>query len=214
METATDSPPTDRLLVLDLDETLIYATDLPLTNREADFRIGRWYVYKRPSVDSFLEGCHARFARVAVWTSASATYAAAVVAHLFPERGEWLTFVWSGERCTERYDHETGESVSCKDMGKLRRRLRVDLATVIAVDDSPEKHRRGYGNLVRVRPFFGDPADDELPALLAYLDHLRHAPNVRAVEKRNWRVRNVRRGTDVATVYENAAEGRGTGRGG
>ena len=89
-------------VLFDLDETLIYAVESPLPDRTADFRAGRWHVYKRPHVDTFLEGCRARFARIAVWTSASPSYATAIVANLFSERGEWLDFVWSGERCTER----------------------------------------------------------------------------------------------------------------
>jgi RNA polymerase II subunit A small phosphatase-like protein len=207
-----ESTSTDKLLVLDLDETLIHATEGPLTGRAApaDFRVGRWHVYKRPHVDAFLAGCRARFARVGVWTSASPGYAAGVVANLFPDRGDWLSFVWAADRCTPRYDHETCEWVSCKDVAKLRRRLRVDPRTVIAVDDSPEKHRAGYGNLVRVRPFLGDPADDELPALLAYLDRLRHVPNVRAIEKRDWR-RGLRNGVPpggVAEAYGLSAEDR------
>jgi hypothetical protein len=41
-----------QLLVLDLDETLIFATETPL-NRSADFLIDRFHVYKRPFVDEF-----------------------------------------------------------------------------------------------------------------------------------------------------------------
>jgi RNA polymerase II subunit A small phosphatase-like protein len=55
------------------------------------------------------------------------------------------------------------------------------------VDDTPQKWERSYGNLVRVAPFEGDSKDDELARLLVYLDHLRNEPNVRRVEKRNWR---------------------------
>jgi carboxy-terminal domain RNA polymerase II polypeptide A small phosphatase len=55
------------------------------------------------------------------------------------------------------------------------------------VDDSPEKHTRNYGNLVRVAPFTGDPADTELASLARYLRQLATQPNVRCIEKRGWR---------------------------
>ncbi|MDQ4120460.1 MAG: hypothetical protein M3209_03335 [Acidobacteriota bacterium] len=40
-----------KLLVLDLDETLIYATEEEL-ERKADFRAGQYLVYKRPFLGS------------------------------------------------------------------------------------------------------------------------------------------------------------------
>lgn len=60
---------------------------------------------------------------------------------------------------------------------------------MLAVDDSPWKYARSYGNLVTVSEFLGDPDDDELPRLAAYLDTLREVPNVRTLEKRRWRER-------------------------
>lgn len=39
------------LLILDLDETLIHATEQP--EREADFQIFHYHVYKRPYLEEF-----------------------------------------------------------------------------------------------------------------------------------------------------------------
>ena len=52
--TETVSP--GKLLILDLDETLIFATERPLT-READFRVGPYHVYGRPGLADFLDQC-------------------------------------------------------------------------------------------------------------------------------------------------------------
>lgn len=171
-----------KLLVLDLDETLVYA-DLQPLDREADFRIFEYHVYRRPYLDRFLRFCGARF-RVAVWTSSSGDYAAEIVDRVFPEP-EALEFVWSRARCSIRFDPEEREQYWQKRLKKLRR-LGYALEQVIAVDDTPRKHEQNYGNLVRVREFLGDPADDELLRLEAYLLWLEHVPNVRAVEKRGW----------------------------
>ncbi len=43
----------DKLLILDLDETLIHATENEL-NFSADFRFDRYFIYKRPYLDQFL----------------------------------------------------------------------------------------------------------------------------------------------------------------
>jgi RNA polymerase II subunit A small phosphatase-like protein len=70
----------DKLLILDLDETLVFATEEPLPGRRAaDFRVGPYHVYKRPHLDTFLAACRSWF-EMAVWTSASPLYAAQVVA--------------------------------------------------------------------------------------------------------------------------------------
>lgn len=169
------------LLVLDLDETLLYATTSPMT-RPADFAVGDYHVYKRPHVDDFLAQCFAWF-DVAVWTSASVRYAAGIVAALFPQSP---VFVWAGDRCTSALDLETGERFDIKDLKKVKK-LGYDLDHILVVDDSAEKHRRSYGNLIRVSAYMGADADAELPMLLPYLDRLRTVENVRAVEKRDWR---------------------------
>lgn len=174
-----------KLLLLDLDETLVYAAREPLTGRAPDFYVGPYSVYKRPHLSAFLDACFAWF-DVAVWTASSPVYAAEVVAAVFPDP-QALMFVWASDRCTMVYEPETGAYYTCKNLVKLRRKRRHPLGAIIAVDDTPQKWERSYGNLVRVCPFEGDPSDEELPRLAAYLNELRRVPNVRAVEKRNWR---------------------------
>ena len=58
----------DKLLVLDIDETLIFASDRSLS-RPADF-VGPYHVYKRPHLDTFLKSCLAWF-DVGIWTASS-----------------------------------------------------------------------------------------------------------------------------------------------
>ena len=175
----------DKLLILDLDETLVYATANPLPERPADFRAGFYHVYKRPYVDAFLAACFAHFT-VAVWTSATPLYAQDIVMQLFWQSEEELLFTWASNKCSRGYDAETQEIYPRKPIKKVRRRFGFPLASIIAVDDTPQKWEQGYGNLVRVSPFTGDAGDDELPRLSTYLQTLRDVENVRTVEKRNW----------------------------
>lgn len=171
------------LLVLDLDETLIHASEIEL-DRPADFRALRYHVYRRPHLQRFIDHALANF-EVGVWTSSGKLYAEAVVEALFPPKS--LRFVWSSERCSISRDWTTGEYMNRKRLHKLKRRG-YRLERMLAIDDTPSKHSYNYGNLVCVREYLGeDEHDDELLQLMTYLDRLALEPNVRTIEKRRWR---------------------------
>jgi carboxy-terminal domain RNA polymerase II polypeptide A small phosphatase len=173
------------LLILDLDETLVHAREVPLP-RAPDFIVAPYSLYLRPGVRAFL--AHAsRHYELAVWTSSSPAYARAVTNVLFGT-GDEPAFVWASDRCTLRRDVESDVWCQSKPLHKVRRRG-YDLRRVLVIDDSPEKHTRNYGNLIAVRPFEGDPDDDELLLLSAYLERLSCEPDFRRIEKRNWRRR-------------------------
>jgi TFIIF-interacting CTD phosphatase-like protein len=157
-----------KLLVLDLDETLVHATEEPLP-RTADLRWDAYHVYERPHVRSFLQFCLDRFS-VGVWTSAGSEYAEAIVTHLFGHAHP-LKFVLSAAQCSTRFNHETRERYAIKDIRKLRG-YGFPKEAILFVDDSPEKFERSWGNLVRVQPWEGAPDDVELKGLARYLDVL------------------------------------------
>ena len=171
------------LLILDIDETLVFAAERPLSHPH-DFLVGPYHVYKRPHVDRFLETVAERF-DLAVWTSSGEDYAGRVLEHLFTDIA-MLKFVWTRQRCTRRFDHETHAEYWLKDLKKVVR-LGYPLKRILVIDDSPEKLERQYGNHIRVSPFVGDPADCELDQLIPFLDYTTAIENVRLVEKRGWR---------------------------
>lgn len=171
------------LLILDLDETLIFAAEKPL-EREPDFRVGSYYVYRRPHLDEFLKSCNQDF-QIAVWSSSGANYLAAVVEAICPAEIS-PAFVWGRERCVQRYDPEFLETYFAKDLKKVKR-LGFSLDRVLIVEDTPQKVERNYGNAIYVCPFYGDPSDSELPKLSRYLRSMATVPNVRCIEKRGWR---------------------------
>jgi RNA polymerase II subunit A small phosphatase-like protein len=171
------------LLILDLDETLIYSTEKP-SNAPPDFCFGHFHVYRRPYLAEFLAFVQENF-DLAVWSSATPGYVAGIVSELFANT-DALRFVWAADRCTRRFDGETREEYWVKDFKKVKRNG-ISLSQVLVIDDTPEKHERNYGNLIRVQPFMGDPADDELVRLLPFLRHLASLNDVRIVEKRGWR---------------------------
>jgi RNA polymerase II subunit A small phosphatase-like protein len=173
-----------QLLVLDLDETLIHASELAL-ERPADFRVHHYHIYVRPHLARFVAWALSHF-EVGIWTSSGRLYAESVVARIFP--ADSLQFLWSSERCTIARDWDTGEYRGLKCLKKLKRKG-YSLQNVLAIDDSSWKHVRNYGNLITIAEYNGESEDLELPRLAAYLDTLRTAPDVRVIEKRLWQAR-------------------------
>jgi TFIIF-interacting CTD phosphatase-like protein len=171
------------LLILDLDETLVWATEEE-PRGGCDFRVLQYHVTRRPHLATFLDSVIEWF-DVGVWTSSSDGYARAVTAEVFGEVSR-LKYMWSASRCTQRFDEKTHAVHSIKDLKKVRR-LGYPLERVLMIDDSPEKLSRHYGNHLGLRPFEGDPQDRELLAVLPYLEWIRSQEDMRRIEKRSWR---------------------------
>mgnify|MGYP002778968918 CR=1 FL=1 len=179
---------TEKLLILDLDETLIYATETRLEH-PPNFTLFEnteqpYFVYKRPHLETFLEFCFAKF-EVAIWTSSSEDYARGVVDNILTSLQKPV-FVWARTRCTYQRNPETYEYEWLKNLTKLKRRG-YKLENVVMVDDTPTKLAKHYGNLVPVKSFEGNDLDNELSLLPKFLEKLKTVENVRRVEKRYWR---------------------------
>lgn len=105
------------LLVLDLDETLIYASEEQLSS-PADFIVGQYKVYKRPHLYEFLEFAFSNF-KVGIWTSSSELYALQVIEN-FIEDDRSLEFIWCRDRCTKRFDIDSHNYYWIKDLKKAK----------------------------------------------------------------------------------------------
>jgi len=173
-------------LVLDLDETLMYATMFRL-ERPPDFRIGLADVVKRPGVESFLAGCLDAF-QVGIWTSATPEYTKDAVSHLLREASEKLVFIRTRQHCAQIYKPQTQERYWHKDLGQLVNDG-YDTRAIIVVDDTPDSWSPYEDNVVPVSKYRGDPRDEELPLLLRFLMRLSRADDVRTVDKRYWQLR-------------------------
>lgn len=174
-----------KLLILDLDETLIHSSENE--PQKYDFKVGHFFVCKRPYLEKFLIFCNKRF-ELAIWTSSTEDYAKEIVEAILP-LGVEISFLWSRVRCTPTRDYCTGEIGWLKDLKKVKK-LGYELSQIIVLDDSPEKLKRNYGNLIRVKPFFCNFEDTELYDLTSYLVTLIDIDNIRAIEKRGWKGQN------------------------
>jgi RNA polymerase II subunit A small phosphatase-like protein len=150
-----------RLVIFDLDETLVHATDTRLPF-EPDFEVPPFFVYQRPYVHELLSFAAQRF-DLAVWSSSSAEYVAAVTAKLFGATYP-LKFAWAVERCVQREDPRTNGYVYIKDLRKVQSQgYAVERITI--VDDSHDKVKRQPRNHLHVKPFTGERTDAELLAI-------------------------------------------------
>lgn len=171
------------LLILDLDETLIFGTEAGLAT-PPDFEISRFQVYKRPFLDEFLRICAARF-DLAVWSTASEHYVISVARQVFQDRYE-LKFIWDYARCIYTRDEENGEYFFLKNLDRVAE-LGYPLEQVLIVDDTPLKVRDHHENAILVAPFFGDAGDLELQRLGEFLQAIQDCDDLRTVVKDGWR---------------------------
>ena len=175
----------NKLIILDIDETLIHSTETSLSSNP-DFIIAPYYIYKRPYVDEFLLYCRKEF-EVAIWTSGTADYALAIINALFPKDYP-LAFSFFRDRCTSRYNYSTGSFDQIKDLKKVKRKGYA-LHNVLMIEDSPENLARQYSNVIPIESFTGDSSDNELQHLIVFLDLLKTVEDVRKIEKRDWKNR-------------------------
>jgi len=181
------------LVILDVDETLIHATDEKLEQNE-DFKVFGYSVYKRPFLEEFFEEIKNDFL-LAIWSSASDDYVEEVAKRIIPEDIK-LEFVWGRSRCTYRRNFQIDEYGYYDDdfrnhyhyikpLKKVKRKG-YHLDRILIVDDSPHKSKDNFGNAIYPRAFTGDAEDEELKILAKYLQSLKDKENIRKIEKRNW----------------------------
>jgi len=122
------------LLVLDLDESLIYAaleheaSGIPVAPDAETWFDGlinrRYLLYHRPGLQRFLRKMAEHY-RLAIWTTATADYAEWVVGTLEDHKFE---FVWSKDNCTERAYNTTMTAWDTQDYRRLGTYLTKRLA--------------------------------------------------------------------------------------
>jgi carboxy-terminal domain RNA polymerase II polypeptide A small phosphatase len=184
---------TKKLLILDLDETLIHATRIKLS-REPDFMVFDYFVYKRPHLAAFLAACSDIY-QLAIWSSASDDYVEEVVKNIISPTIK-LEFVWGRSKCTPRYptqedffrdSYDNQHYYYTKQLKKIKKQG-FSLDRTLIVDDTPEKVKDNFGNAIYPTAFLGDlEEENELLLLLDYLKYLDRFDNIRKIEKRNWR---------------------------
>jgi carboxy-terminal domain RNA polymerase II polypeptide A small phosphatase len=181
-----------KLLVLDIDLTLVYVSDDESeTDEPTDFQFFAddnrcYYGWKRAGLDSFIGWCFDNYA-VGIWSAADADYVDEVLNHILPNGCEPV-FVWSRKRCSHKRMmdgmHVT-QTIAIKNLKKVFRRkaLGFQKSDVLIVDDTPTTYALNFGNALPIDRFTGG-IDDELERVRRALEILKPLPDVRRVEKR------------------------------
>jgi RNA polymerase II subunit A small phosphatase-like protein len=188
-----------KLLILDMDETLLHTEcfrDIDyLEEGSYDFKFplggGGWsndehwyFTLKRPFLDEFMKYVFDNF-KVAIWTAGGSDYASEAISRAGIDKNK-LEFFWTSERCTMKYDFETGFRYGVKNLEKVHKSLGWDLNNVLIVDDVQKTAINNYGNLIHIKEFCNDRSDIELKKLMNYLDKIKDSNNFRSIEKRGW----------------------------
>ena len=184
----------DILVILDIDETLLYATKEPL-DIDHNFKISDYFVYMRPHFDEFIKFVDQNF-QFAIWSSASDSYVKEITEKL--TLTDKAAFSWARSKATLKkpstFDKDGNLNVDSIDhhffikrLKKVKKQLGFEMEKILIIDDTPHKSKENYGNAIYVKEFKGDQKDCELLGLIEYLSTLKTAKNVREIEKRNWR---------------------------
>jgi RNA polymerase II subunit A small phosphatase-like protein len=188
-----------KLLILDMDETLLHTEcfrDIDyLEEGSYDFKFplggGGWsndehwyFTLKRPFLDEFMKYVFDNF-KVAIWTAGGSDYASEAISRAGIDKNK-LEFFWTSERCTMKYDFETGFRYGVKNLEKVHKSLGWNLNNVLIVDDVQKTAINNYGNLIHIKEFCNDRSDIELNKLMGYLDKIKDSNNFRSIEKRGW----------------------------
>ncbi|CAG2166841.1 unnamed protein product [Oppiella nova] len=182
-----------KVLVLDLDETLIHShhdgviRQMVKPGTPPDFVLKvtidrhpvRFFVHKRPHVDYFLNVV-SQWYDLVVFTASMEIYGAAVADKLDNNRGI-LKKRYFRQHCTLDYGSYT------KDLTAIVH----DLSSVFILDNSPGAYRAYPDNAIPIKSWFSDPRDTALLNLLPVLDALRFTSDVRSVLSRNLHLHNL-----------------------
>lgn len=180
-----------KIIVFDLDETLIHATKNRLDIPE-DFQYEDYYIYKRPFVHEFLSAC-ARLCPIAIWSSADDDYVSSIAKQLVNDSIE-LDFIWGRSECWMKIvnveDNETGlkrkEYQNIKPLEKIKRKG-YQMNNLLIIDDSLYKVKDNPNNYFIIEAFVGNQQDQELKYLLSYLEVIIHETNFSTIDHTHWK---------------------------
>ena len=147
--------PERKLIVLDIDETMVFVEDKYYfqDNKKLtpDFELynGKYFGIKRPFLHQFLRDLNKKY-DLAVWTSGSKDYAFAIGKIIFEPLKIRLKFMWGKEHMIDGY----------KDLDSVRK-VFPKYDSIIAIDDQ-SGYYKNPDDLILIKRFVGNENDMEL----------------------------------------------------
>lgn len=151
-----------KLLVLDLDETLIFSVKERLNHPES-FIYNGYHIYLRPNLSWFLNNIKSCY-KIGIWSVADDEYVEHIVKKIIPKDID-LEFIWSKSWMTT--DSFDGKQY-IKKMTELDR-LGYRLDELLLIDDNEKNTTINSPYSILIKPFKGDLDDKELQKIFNQL---------------------------------------------
>ena len=180
---------TKKTLILDLDETLVYVSDVKIENsplkqipfeyyvldeNENNINVenqtieqANGYLIVRPGYNKFISEIKKYFDEIFIFTSSQYSYAEEIIKLI--DKNKIISKIYSRKDCSFYND------IFYKDLNKIKK----DLSRTIIVDNFPEAYLLQHFNGLPIPPFMGDPNDNELLKLIPILEQLSKVKDVR-----------------------------------
>lgn len=148
-----------KLLILDLDETLISTTNNKPLSYDFSFVLQNliYYVNIRPNLNIFIDFCFKYF-NLAIWSAGDEEYVNEIIKYIFKNRQNQLLFIWSKKKCTQiikTYNFYNQNVILIKNLKKIWRKksFNFDKTNTLIIDDTPYTYIKNYGNAIRIKNF-------------------------------------------------------------
>lgn len=192
--------PNKKCLILDLDETLIFAHNKSSDkdyDEQIDLYIGEGkthsiYVYYRPFLKDFLEYV-SNYWEIGIFTSSSNIYANAIIERFDPHN-KYISFRLFKNNCYRDCNKHL-----IKDLEIIQNR---SLDEMVIVDNSINSIIYQLDNCIPIVPFFGNPNDQELVGLAKYLDFLNDQTNLRKFNRKYFKLKQFLKFHDLKSIQE------------
>ena len=145
------------VIVLDLDETLIYTSEVELPG-VINHAFEDMYICERPNLKQFIQKV-ARQYPIGIWTAAERYYAEFIVYHiLYQYLPKHFTFEFLLTReHTIFSERKTGVLKNLDFVARCQHRK------AFLIDDNPDPRlKKQLAHVYQIKPFTGDPKDKEL----------------------------------------------------
>jgi hypothetical protein len=192
--------PMEKLLILDLNGTLLYRPRNPQKDRSLDMRQASTRPILRPHLPKFISYIFRNF-KIMVWSSAAPNNVKAMVAAVTtPEQLKQVIAIWGRDTFGLSKKEYRRKAITIKDLTKIFKDKKIqkycktgtwDAGNTILLDDSVIKASFQPHNHVCVPEFVwnemkaGDVQDDALWQVAGYLEELRYQGHVARFIKQN-----------------------------
>lgn len=160
-----------KLVILDLDETLILSEDKEIPDHDYHFDSDNCKIWgkKRPHLELFLLELQ-KIADIGFWSASSRDYVDAILEAILPTEIKPIIILDIRSCSTKRYYNIGNISMTTKPLKKVwKTHKQYNRSNTIIIDDTPTTYAENYGNALPITKYNGSNDDKELLSLLEKL---------------------------------------------